>query len=139
MYGPHLMLDCYGCNKKKLGDLDYIYKFLDAFPALIGMHKIMPPVTTVYESQMKPEDWGISGVVLIAESHISVHTYPEKRYVVVDVFSCKDFDIDEAAIHIASAFDAKRYEKSFLWRGREFPKDMAEVGRIVSMQRKRLL
>ena len=43
----------------------------------------------------KPEDWGVSGFVLIAESHISIHTFVERHYVNIDIFSCKDFDADQ--------------------------------------------
>jgi S-adenosylmethionine decarboxylase len=42
------------------------------------------------------EDWGISGFVFIAESHIGVHTFVERNYVNIDVFSCKDFDTEKA-------------------------------------------
>ncbi len=137
MFGPHLMLDCYGCDKKKLEDVNFISKFLDELPSSIGMTKIMPPYTFRY-SGLKPEDWGISGVVLIAESHISCHTFPDKGYVTIDIFSCKDFDVETTAEYIVSAFEAKRFEKNFLMRGREFPKDAFKAEQIVARQRRRM-
>ena len=76
-FGPHLMLDGYGCDKKKLQDLNLVYRILDDLPERIGMTKIMPPYVFKY-SGVKPEDWGLSGFVLIAESHVSIHTFPEK-------------------------------------------------------------
>jgi len=42
MFGPHLTIDMYGCNKKKLKDVNYIHAFLSELPALMGMTKIMP-------------------------------------------------------------------------------------------------
>ncbi|MEM3031252.1 MAG: adenosylmethionine decarboxylase [Candidatus Micrarchaeia archaeon] len=137
MFGPHLMLDLYGCDRKKLEDINFIYKFLDELPSSIGMTKIMPPYTFSY-SGAKPEDWGISGIVLIAESHVSVHTFPEKEYASVDIFSCKEFDVESATVEIAQAFGAKKFEKNLLMRGREFPKDMARAAQIVARQRKRI-
>ena len=134
MFGPHLMMDGYGCNKRKLMNMSYVYKFLDRFPELIGMTKIMPPYAFTY-SGLKPEDWGISGVVLIAESHISLHTFPEKNYFSADVFSCKDFDVDSAIEYIATAFDAENYEKNIVMRGSHFPKDMMKAAEIVRTQR----
>ncbi|MEM2963020.1 MAG: adenosylmethionine decarboxylase [Candidatus Anstonellales archaeon] len=134
MFGPHLTIDMYGCNKRKLKDINFIYSFLDEMPELIGMTKIMPPYTFSY-SGLRPEDWGISGIVLIAESHISVHTFPEKNFVSVDIFSCKDFDIENATEVIISKFEAKTYEKNFFMRGRHFPKDYGRIRSVMEIQR----
>ncbi|MFH0927753.1 MAG: S-adenosylmethionine decarboxylase, partial [Candidatus Micrarchaeota archaeon] len=79
MYGPHLTMDMYGCDKERLSSVEFVSKFLDGLPAKIGMTKIIPPYVFKYEG-IKPEDWGVSGIVLIAESHIAIHTYPEKNY-----------------------------------------------------------
>ncbi|MEW6329635.1 MAG: adenosylmethionine decarboxylase, partial [Candidatus Micrarchaeota archaeon] len=129
MFGPHLMLDCYGCNRKKLEDIKFVYNFLDRFADDIGMHKIMPPYAFSY-CGTKPEDWGVSGIILIAESHISVHTFPEKGFVSIDLFSCKEFDVKRAIKYALSEFEAERYESNFLMRGREFPKDIAKAAQI---------
>jgi len=136
MFGPHLTMDMYGCNKKKLKDVNFVSTFLDELPSMIGMTKIMPPYTFSY-SGLKPEDWGVSGIVLIAESHISMHTFPEKNYVSLDIFSCKDFDVEAAVDIIASKFEAKTYEKNFLMRGRHFPKDVARNRQIIELERER--
>lgn len=91
MFGPHLTLDLYLCNKKRLLDLDFIYKILDELPDLIGMHKISPPQVMIQHANPDTFDkGGISGFVLIAESHISVHTFVAQEYVSIDIFSCKD-------------------------------------------------
>ena len=50
-----------------------------------GDSKIMPPYVFRYHGEV-PEDWGVSGVVLIAESHISIHTFPDKGYLSLDIF-----------------------------------------------------
>ena len=136
MFGPHLTMDMYGCNKKKLKDVNFVFNFLDELPSMIGMTKIMPPYTFSY-SGLKPEDWGVSGIVLIAESHISMHTFPEKNYVSLDIFSCKDFDVEAAADIIASKFEAKTYEKNFFMRGRHFPKDVMRNRQIIELERER--
>lgn len=137
VFGPHLMLDCYGCPKKKLSDVNFVAKFLDALPDTIGMTKIMPPYVFQY-SGLKPEDWGVSGIVLIAESHISIHTFADKGFATIDIYSCKDFDVETAAEYIVSAIGAQRYEKNFMMRGREFPKDIMQASKIIEKQRSRL-
>ena len=129
-------MDMYGCNKKKLKDVNFVFNFLDELPSMIGMTKIMPPYTFSY-SGLKPEDWGVSGIVLIAESHISMHTFPEKNYVSLDIFSCKDFDVEAAVDIIASKFEAKTYEKNFFMRGRHFPKDVMRNRQIIELERER--
>ncbi|MBA7613194.1 S-adenosylmethionine decarboxylase proenzyme [subsurface metagenome] len=91
----HLIIDGFGSNPKLLESEELLYQLLDDYPAQIGMTKVAPPHVFRYVGS-KPEDWGISGFVLIAESHISIHTFPERRYVNIDIFSCKDFDSERA-------------------------------------------
>jgi len=90
----HLIIDGYSSNSDILQSEEFIYQLLDQYPAEIGMTKIAPPYVLRYVGA-KPEEWGVSGFVLIAESHISIHTFVEQRYVHIDVFSCKDFDANQ--------------------------------------------
>ena len=133
-FGQHLMVDGYGGNYEKLATLELIYQFLDSYPEEIRMTKIMPPYVFKYCGS-KPEDWGLSGVVLIAESHISVHTFPEKRYLSVDIFSCKEFDAEQAVKTIREIFELERVEINLLDRGQEFPKDIDLAANIVYQDR----
>ncbi len=137
-FGPHLMLDGYGCDKSKLEDLNLIYRILEDLPARIGMTRIMPPYVFKY-SGVKPEDWGISGFVLIAESHISIHTFPEKKYVSVDIFSCKAFDAEFASKYFKEAFEMAKVETNVLDRGTEFPKDLNGAAGAARAQRRRVV
>ena len=118
MYGPHLMLDCYECDRKALDDLNTAYRFLDKLPEKIRMTKITKPYIFRYEGT-KPIDRGITGVVIIAESHISIHTYPEKNYVTIDVYSCKDFEPEIAVNFVKEVFKPKEINKKFLYRGKK--------------------
>ena len=133
-FGQHLMVDGYGGNGKKLAALDLIYQFLDSYPEEIQMTKIMPPYVFKYNGS-KPEDWGLSGVVLIAESHISVHTFPEKRYLSVDIFSCKEFDSERAVATIRGIFELEKVEINLLDRGQEFPKDVNVAANLIYQER----
>jgi S-adenosylmethionine decarboxylase len=135
-FGPHLMLDGYGCDRARLEDLDLVYRILDELPGRIRMTKIMPPYVFKY-SGVRPEDWGLSGFVLIAESHISIHTFPEKNFVSVDIFSCKDFDAEFAADYFKTAFGMVKIETNVLDRGTEFPKTMNGSARLVRRDRSR--
>lgn len=137
MFGPHLMIDAYGCDKAKLEDLGLVASILDELPPAIDMTKIMPPYVFRYSGEV-PEDWGVSGVVLIAESHISIHTFPEKGYLSFDMFSCREFDVDYATDYIVREFGAQRFERQLVSRGREFPRSLGRAARIATEERERL-
>jgi S-adenosylmethionine decarboxylase len=91
----HLIIDGYSSNQKILRDEDFLRKWLENYPARIGMTRISPPYVIKYIGPVL-EDWGISGFVFIAESHIGIHTFVERNYINIDVFSCKDFDTEKA-------------------------------------------
>jgi S-adenosylmethionine decarboxylase len=133
-HGAHLMLDGYGCEQKKLEDLEHIYRILEEFPERIGMTKIMPPYVFRYTG-VRPENWGVSGFVLIAESHVSVHTFPEKQYLSLDILSSKDFDVDRAVAFARQEFGIEKVEHNFLDRGTEFPKEIARATQLVRRDR----
>lgn len=139
MFGPHLMLDCYDCNENKLKDLKFVLKFLDDLPNLIKMHKISEPHAIDYPGNPKSFDkGGISAVVIIAESHISIHTFPSHKYMSIDIFSCKDFDVEKTIDFTVRTFEVKKLEKKLIHRGSEFPKQMPKALEIVKRQREKI-
>ena len=118
-FGQHLTIDAANCNRKKLADQSLVYDILNQLPAKIGMTKMtLPHVVKWLDPGATIE--GISGFVMIAESHISIHTFPEKDYVFVDIFSCKQFDVDKAVKLLVNAFVAKKYTKNVISRGEDF-------------------
>jgi len=128
-YGPHLQLDASSCSRKKLDSIAHIYNVLDEFPEVIGMTKIAPPrVQKVPASKNCPE--GISGFVIIAESHISIHAYSEIGYLLLDIFSCRDFDVGEAISFAQEKFEFTEYKINFKWRGEDYPHDVAAASNI---------
>ncbi|MBX9688307.1 MAG: adenosylmethionine decarboxylase [Candidatus Obscuribacterales bacterium] len=137
MFGPHLILEAYGCPKELLGDLTRISEVLDAYPQQLDMTKIMPPYVFKYSGTV-PDDWGVSGVVLIAESHISIHTFAEKGFVTLDIFSCRDFDVDAAIAYFCEHFKPERVEQQLIMRGREFPRSAPRAAEIVEQERLRV-
>lgn len=137
MFGPHLILEAYGCDKQSLADMNLMSQTLDAYPAKLDMTKIMPPYVFTYHGTVE-DDWGVSGVVLIAESHISIHSFPEKGFVTLDIFSCRDFDVDAAIEYFCSVFKPESYEKQLLMRGREFPRSIGRAGAIIEGERQKL-
>jgi S-adenosylmethionine decarboxylase len=139
-FGMHLTLDLYGCNERKICDKKTIHKILNELPDLIDMHKISEPFVEFFEGSPtgNPNSFdkgGICGFVLIAESHISIHTFSGYGYASVDVFSCKPFDADLAERFFVKQLEAKKVERRLFNRGLEFPKCMEASAQIVRKSR----
>jgi S-adenosylmethionine decarboxylase len=133
-FGSHLMIDGHHADKSKLEDKDFIHSVLEQLPVQLDMNKVMP-VHVVDVSGSHPEDAGITGVVIVAESHIAIHTFPEKRFVSLDVFSCKEFDTQKAISSLVEAFQIGRFETHLINRGKEYPHDLPSIERILAGDR----
>ncbi|HWO94567.1 MAG TPA: S-adenosylmethionine decarboxylase [Dehalococcoidia bacterium] len=132
----HVTIDGFGGDRVRLADDALVRELLDRYPAEIGMTKIAPPHVVRYVGS-KPEDWGVSGFVLIAESHISVHTFPERGYIWVDIFSCKNFDASLAIESVRKEFGLERWHTNVLDRGLlEYPHEV-EAAAVVSQEERR--
>lgn len=130
MFGPHLILDGRGASKERLDNVQFLHDLLDELPPKIGMTKIMPPYVFRVEE-------GLSGIVLIAESHISIHTFPAEGRFNLDLFSCKEFDVEQAVAHLLAALEPECYEQVLLSRGREFPRSLGRASAILEQERNR--
>lgn len=100
----HLIIDGHGGDPELLGDANAVQALLLRIPIEIGMTPIDGPRVLRYNGGKKPEAWGVTGNVIIAESHIAIHTFPEYRFAAIDVSSCKDFDVILATRLIIEAF-----------------------------------
>jgi len=108
--GVHLIIDLHGA--KGLNDIDLIERTLrrcvDAARATllhIHLHHFQPA--------------GVSGVAVLAESHISIHTWPDAGYAALDVFMCGKADPDACVPVLREAFQAERVEVNEILRGRD--------------------
>jgi S-adenosylmethionine decarboxylase len=119
-FGPHLMMDCRGVSFEKCSDLQYVWEFLNTLPDRIGMTKITQPYVFPY-SGLVPEDEGLTGVVIIAESHLTFHSFIRKDYFFFDLFSCKSFDVDHVIQEVVTTFEVDYPEIHRVDRGRDFP------------------
>ena len=115
----HLVIDGYGGDTTKMWDTQLIRQFLTDYPESLGMTRITDPKVLDYQAP-KPEDSGVSGFVIIAESHISIHTFPRKSYVNIDIFSCLAFDYDRALADATELFDLEEVKNWLLDRGLEW-------------------
>jgi len=109
--GRHLLLELFDC------DLDAISNLEAVKGALVEAAKrAQATIVDVVFHEFNP--FGVSGVVVIAESHLSIHTWPEYRYAAVDVFSCGDVLQPEVAVnYLVEQFGAERTSVVELQRG----------------------
>ncbi|MBL7054328.1 adenosylmethionine decarboxylase [Candidatus Woesearchaeota archaeon] len=120
-FGKHVTIDASGCNQKRLTNHALIYDLLNQLPGRIGMTKMTLPYVVKWMDKGAKVP-GISGFVMIAESHISVHTFPEKDYVFIDVFSCMNFNVKQAIKLLVDFFGAKKNTTKIVARGMDFPR-----------------
>jgi S-adenosylmethionine decarboxylase len=107
--GAHLIVDLYHADR--LDDLDHIEETLRRCVAAAGA-----TLLHIHLHHFEPNG-GISGVAVLAESHISIHSWPEARFAAVDIFMCGSADPDACVPVLREAFKAERVAVSELLRG----------------------
>jgi S-adenosylmethionine decarboxylase len=122
-FGLHLMFDAYEADPTKLADMKLIYNFLNNLPGLIGMNKLTSPqVYNVEPPTCTAGEEGVTGIVVILQSHISIHTFTAKRFFTADVYSCNDFQdqVSTVVSKLQSTFGGKHYELQVVTRGHHY-------------------
>ncbi len=109
--GRQVLVEFYDCNTEKINDVEFIESsFLEATRA--------SGATIISHNFHRFSPHGISGVVVIAESHVSIHSWPEYNYAAVDIFTCGD-TIDPWVIqeHLKEALESQNISSMEMKRG----------------------
>ena len=80
-HSNHLLLELYGCDYEKLNDESFLRCSLNR-AAKFAKATVLNLISNKFEPQ------GVTAIALLAESHISIHTWPESNYSAVDIFTC---------------------------------------------------
>ncbi len=121
-FGVHLTLDGYGGSREKLADGAHVLACLSELPERLGMHKITEPVLVELGHHSDKDPGGASGFVMIAESHISIHTFPLRGFVSADVYTCQNqLDTEQICQYFADAFELQDLETNLVKRGTRYP------------------
>ena len=107
--GTHVILDLFDATN--LSDINFIKETLINCCQTIGA-TILDVQTHYFEPQ-----GGVSGVVLLAESHMSIHTWPEHSYAAIDIFVCSSIDISLAIPILKTAFTPSNIQCCEIKRG----------------------
>ena len=108
--GRHVISELWGCDFEKLNSLVQVEQIFVEAALRSGAE-----VREVAFHKFAPQ--GISGVVIISESHLTIHSFPEHGYASIDVYTCGELDPNVAANYIADALGAETRENVELPRG----------------------
>jgi S-adenosylmethionine decarboxylase len=121
-FGVHYMLDGYGADLDVLTDKEALLNILDTIPDEMGMHKISEPQVVVAGPNNRKDPGGLSGYVMIAESHVSFHTFANRGFVTIDVYTCQDkINAEKLTEMFVAAFKIKDYDEKVIERGTKYP------------------
>jgi S-adenosylmethionine decarboxylase len=82
--GTEYVIDARGCDRDALRSLPRLQRLFADASAELRLHRLAPPVWHVF-----PGEGGVTGLVLLSESHLTIHTYPEARFAAINLYCCR--------------------------------------------------
>lgn len=111
----HLIFDGF-CRETRISEIDFIKDFLIDFVKEIRMHAISSPLVLYHKAEGVSES-GVTGVIILSESNITIHTYPEKKWFALDIFSCNEFNVEKVKDFIKKKLKVFKEECKLFRRG----------------------
>jgi S-adenosylmethionine decarboxylase proenzyme len=109
--GVHILMEFEECSSDVLNDLQLLEKEMNQ-AALVSKATIIKSVFHQFSPQ------GVTGVVVVAESHLAIHTWPEYGYAAVDFFTCNlTMDYQKTYAYLAEVLDSKKHHFESVKRG----------------------
>lgn len=108
--GTHVTWDVYNCKAETLSFVPAVKDILNTIVDEIQLSK-------VNESFKQFEPIGVTGFILLEESHVSIHTWPEHQFAAVDLFSCKPFDVEKIQELLMTSFGSNKVVIKQIERG----------------------
>lgn len=134
--GRHLVAELYGCDHARLDDVVLVERLVREACAEVGA-----TVLQVVAHRYAPQ--GVTATAVIAESHLSVHTWPEHGYAAADVFTCGDLDPRLAFVHLRDGLAASQTRMRVVLRGLDahlppgedvVPEDVLVLARVAAIE-----
>ena len=111
----HYTIDCYGCDKKLLDNELHLVSGLQNISAQFGLK-------VLWSSSAKFNPRGVTAYLVLSESHMSIHTWPELQFAAVDFFSCQMPNIDDLKQAIQTLVACTHLEDKCIYRGEALAK-----------------
>ena len=106
----HLLLELYRCDSEKLNDESFLRCTLNK-AAKLAKATVLNLISNKFEPQ------GVTAIALLAESHISIHTWPESNYSAIDIFTCgKNMLPEHASQYLIEVLKAEEYSLRIITR-----------------------
>ena len=121
-FGMELLVDLYNCREGVCDDLSLCYKFLDEIVGFLGMEKQSPPQIFRSDATRFPDKAGLSGWCPLIESSVVIHTLTPKNFISVDIYCCREFNVDRAIGFCKGFFGAEIVENQVIERGKNYYK-----------------
>jgi len=122
-FGEHLMVDGYGGDENLLNKKSVVLGVLKELPKILKMKTLSKPQVFFAPDNHKKDPGGWSGFVVIAESHISIHTFPARGFFSADVYTCQNgLNTKKIVQYFQKLFETKDVETNFVKRGTRYPK-----------------
>lgn len=121
-FGEHITIDGYNGDSKLLNSKKRILFLLNDLPLKLEMNTLIKPLIVSAPDNGMKDPGGWSGFVIIAESHISIHTFPKRGFVSADIYTCKN-GMDKKIIldYFIKTFRLSDIESNFIKRGTRYP------------------
>ena len=121
-FGIHYMVDGYGAPAENLRDHERLTRILNRLPRRLGLKILHEPLVVEVGPNNKKDSGGLSGFVMIAESHMSFHTFPNRGFVSIDVYTCQDeLDTDTLLAGFRETFGFTDQDTHLVKRGERYP------------------
>lgn len=139
-FGLHLTLDGYDGEPEWLANPGLVQGWLDDLPEVLGMTKLIEPCVVTVGPRGDKDPGGVTGFMLVAQSHLSVHTFPRRRFVSADIYTCQD-DLDQEGIRtsLMATFGLADVETNLIPRGTRFPLANLDEQTLVGERRSELI
>jgi len=112
--GRHVILECHECSEEDLKNQSFLEKVLSD-----GARHAKAEILHTYFHKFDRGE-GVTGVIALAESHISIHTWPEHKYMAIDVFMCGDCDPFDTLEYVVNNMKIGNYTVNCIHRGVEY-------------------
>ena len=108
--GIHLIADFFECDSSVINNAESVEKIMTEAVKISGATIVKP-----FFHRFSPH--GISGIIVVAESHFAIHTWPEHSAAAVDIFSCGDFNYIDALVYIKESIKSPENSVIQVYRG----------------------
>jgi len=134
-FGEHVTYDGYGCEPELLDSKPVVAAALLDLVDELGMTRLGGPEIYSADASTAKDPGGWTGVVILQESHISVHTFPARAFLSADVYTCQNgLDTERIRLYFRSRFRARNDEIQFLKRGTRYPRRDIHPERVRSSE-----